>query len=424
MFCTGCGNKLNETDKFCKVCGVKNLYYDKEAVSVNHKGEAATIKEEPQKAPIEEGNDKPQRIQSDNIIQPEMVIMPVEQMGNSSKKPEILINKQAEHRKEKPESKVPSKIKTKKLKSSAGLMVGSVLLSVFAFVLIVVFMSTLFAKTILSEKTMTTAIQEIDYTEIEVGNVLSNSELDITVEEGDTTIDVIYEALTEQGQVDISRSDLEQIFEEATFTEYISEKLAQYARFAVTGEELDEVTALDIVDLVDENKKIIEEASGLEITEKDLDELEDYLEEDELLEALSTEKLENTLENNNLNKVQNIFSDTVLLIIMIISLILFLGDIVLIGFLHKKFRAELSFIGIPLLTGGVLFTVGIFSLYILKDRFFGELEFITEALKPVLKLFFTRGIIIGGITSIIGIIMVTGYGLIKKRHNNNWVKEA
>lgn len=453
MFCTGCGNKLNETDKFCKVCGTKNLYYNEEAIPANHKVEAAGSSEKPQEVPIIQNQEDtvPQneirmpeeavaagdgipgmqgekadgrQADKDAIIQPEMVIMPVEQIGNLSKAPEVPIDIRKESKEGKVTSKASAETQAKKRKSGTGLMAGSVLLSVFAFIMIIIFLTTLFAKTILSQKTMEAAIQEVDYTEIEVGNVLENSGLDISVEEGDTTIDVVYEALSEQGKVDISRSDLEQIFEESTFTGYLSEKLAQYARFAVTGEEPDEVTALEILDLVDENKKIIEEASGLEITDDDLDELESYLEEDGFLDAFSIEEVENTIEENNLNKVQNIFSDTMLLIVLIASAVLFIGDIVLIGYLHKKARAELNFIGIPVLVGGVLFTAAILTLYILKTKLFGELDYLLEAIKPVLRTFFTKGILIGGVTIIIGTIMVVCYGLIKGSSSRNQVKEV
>lgn len=460
MFCTGCGNTISEAEKFCKECGTKNNYYNSnlqfstgsqtiqavpeqsgqapQAAPVDQQAAASadqqvaaptdlqTAASADQQAAVPTGQEASAPagswtgLSESQAIQPEVVILPVDQMdqrealgeapkleaGNVIVKPANTADKK---------EKKPAKV------VGTGAKVGSVFLSILAFLLTFTFLVALFLKLTLSQGALEVSIQKINYTGIELGELLADSDLDIDVEEGDTTIDVVYEALSEHGRVDISKGDVEEIFEETSFTDYISEKLSGYARYAVTGAEPDEITAREIVRLVQENRDEIEEITDLEITSEDLDELESYLEEDGVLDSISLDKIDETLEEKNVDKLRTFFSNTVLLIIIIVALLLLIGDIVLISRLHRKVKAPLSYIGIPVLTAGLLFTTAFIVLSITKSRIFMEIKGIYNSIKPFIASILTRGILIGVITTLIGILMVVGYIIIKKQQKKDKV---
>ncbi len=432
MFCTGCGNKLNETDKFCKVCGTKNIYYNDEAVSYAPPAAAVSsaqpdtltlVSKEADSAEISSGRQEDKQDwsgrQETAVIQPEVVILPVEQMGQqtvpSDNLPQmdggkVVITKPADQVK---------KVKKPLKDASTGLKVGSVFLSILAFLMTVIFVFSLFAKITFSQKTLEASIQKIDYTNMALGDIMADRDVDIDVAEGDTTIDVVYEALTEQGRVKVTRGDVEEIFEETSFTNYISEKLSEYARYAVTGAEPDEITPREIIRQVEANKDTIEEIADLTITDEDLDKLENYLEDDGFLDSISPAKIDETLKENHATAVRNFFSDTVLWVILVFSLLILIGDLVLISYLHRRVKAPLSYIGIPVLSGGLLFMIGMLVLNIVKASMFKSISAIYKSIKPFLSSILGRGILIGAITAFLGLLMVVGYILIKKNENRD-----
>ncbi len=409
MFCTGCGNRISETDMFCQLCGTKNIYYNPEmqlSSAAGTKPAEPVQREETSYEAVPAGNRS--AIPESAVIQPEVVILPVDQMGQTVTAGENL-KLSAGNVIVKPMEAAPVKIRKPVKEVGTKGKVGSVCLSILAFLLIMVLMISLFLKSTLSQSSLEASIQKIDYAEIELGEILADSNLTIDVQEGDTTVDVVYEALTEQGQVDISRGDVEEMLEETSFSEYLSEKLSGYARYAVTGAEPDEITPREIVRLVEKNRDEIEDITKLQITSEDLDELERYLEEDELLDSVSLEKIDQAMEENKVDKLRTFLSDPILMVMMIVSLLLFIGTIVLISFLHRRVKAPLSYIGIPVFTGGMIFTITFIILSIMKSKLFTEMKEIYKSIKPFLSSILGRGIIIGVTTALIGGLMVAGY---------------
>lgn len=453
MFCTGCGNVINDGDRFCKVCGTRNLYSsqdgdntrmmkgsgDGEATEKEYNAPADysatsadtvrpndTVKPIGIVKPVDTDKSADTEKSGDTVlikndiytdtIQPEVIIAPVEQPGhNRSAGNGIVVQETVHTSNEIRQTKLDKKKSGEK--AGAGLMTGSVFLSIFAFLIILVFIVTLFVRTIISEDAIHTAVQEVDYSDIRLGDMLAEEELDISIEEDDTTLDIVYDALVEYGEAELSRGDLEQIFAETTFNEYISEKLTGYARYAVTGGRLDEITAVEITDLVEDNRNIIEDIIDVELTDRDLDELEEYLEKDGILDSFSAEEFDKSIVENKLDKMHLVLSDTVLMIILAASAAILLADMLLIAYLHKRFRAELNFIGFPMLFAGLLFTAAMLTVNIIKSGLYADQAYLKDILEPVIGSFFGRGILIGGISFIAGIIMVAGYIIVRKVEN-------
>ena len=102
------------------------------------------------------------------------------------------------------------------------------------------------------------------------------------------------------------------------------------------------------------------------------------------------------------------------MIAVIVSGIFLLGLIIWISYLHRSIKAPLSYIGIPILIFGFLFTLVMLAGYIIKESLFGEIEDIYTLIKPILSGVFIRGIIFGATTSVVGLIMVIAYKRIRK----------
>jgi hypothetical protein len=241
---------------------------------------------------------------------------------------------------------------------------------------------------------------------------------DTSTIERDAALDAIYNALTMQGKTEITRSDLEKLLEKAAFNDYLSEKLTGYARYAVTGEGLEEITADEIANLVADNKDIIEETTGAKITDEDIGKIKKKLEEDDVLDSFTAEKIDRSIAEYNLDKVRTALSDTTLLIILAVSAAFLLADIALIAFLHKRIRAELNFIGFPVFFAGLLFTAAMLVLNSIRSDLPVGQDYIKSILEPVLESFIGRGILIGSVTLIAGIIMVGGYIIVRKVEKN------
>lgn len=176
-------------------------------------------------------------------------------------------------------------------KLKPGLMTGSVILSVFAFMAATIFITALFIRTILSEGAIQTALRKVDYTDIFLGDMLpeeESSKEELT--KGEFPAEDLHETEADAGtdaSIDLTGSDLEKLLKEAAFNDYLSEKLAGYAQYAVTGESPDEITAEEIAGLVADNKDTIEKATGKKITDEDIDKLKEKLEENDVLNILS-----------------------------------------------------------------------------------------------------------------------------------------
>ena len=107
----------------------------------------------------------------------------------------------------------------------------------------------------------------------------------------DGLIDWIYDAVEEAaGQpLPVGKEQVEEFIAESTVSDFVSEKLAGYAEDFINGTENTTITTEELLELLDENQKLLEEKFQVELTP-------------EAKEAL-TSSLENTLAETDLNTV-------------------------------------------------------------------------------------------------------------------------
>lgn len=306
-----------------------------------------------------------------------------------------------------------------------GCTIGSVLLSIVVFAIVLILISTIFVKYVLSEESISTAMQHIDYANLKPGELLTNSDFGLNIENDDTTIDIVYDALL-KNRAGISKTQLEEILEKSSFSEYISDKLAQYSRYVLTREKPDEINSDEIVGFVLKNKKEFEKAIGKEITFDELYEMKYQLDTDyrEIFDNLSVYKIDQALEENNLGRIPVTLSDKMSNLIMIVAAVLLTIIIVLIGHLHGKARASLIYVSIPVVLAGVTFTAAMITLSSAAGSISEAFASMLSILEPIISAFITKGIIIGVITSVVGLAMIICYALIVKAEQDSKMPTA
>ena len=94
-------------------------------------------------------------------------------------------------------------------------------------------------------------------------------------------VDFFYDMLQEQLGEDmpIEKENVEALLSESTVPEFLSEKMASIMSDVLNGEATTTITADEIVELVEENKTLIEDVIGMEITQEHLDAVTQWVEE-------------------------------------------------------------------------------------------------------------------------------------------------
>ena len=89
-------------------------------------------------------------------------------------------------------------------------------------------------------------------------------------------VDILYETMQEMlgEDVPISKEQLQTFVEESTVTDYIADKVAGYAEDILSGTENTQITAEELIQLVEDNKGLIEETFQVEITDEQMAEIE------------------------------------------------------------------------------------------------------------------------------------------------------
>ena len=128
--------------------------------------------------------------------------------------------------------------------------------------------------------------------------------------EDDTVQDIIYKTIKANSSFDIKKSDIKEIYEKTEIKDYIAQKVADYAEYITTGNEIDEITSSEFVKLIKDNRDKIEDIADIRITSKNLKNIEEYLDNNgsELMEALTLDYIDETLEEYNVSNYEFLFN--------------------------------------------------------------------------------------------------------------------
>ena len=112
-----------------------------------------------------------------------------------------------------------------------------------------------------------------------------------TQDESESTqfiVDILFDYLeTELGdEMTISKEDVGALLEESTIPEFVSDKMASMASDIITGESTTDITKDEILDLVEENKEIIEDVIGEELPAEVIEQIANVAEENNVAETV------------------------------------------------------------------------------------------------------------------------------------------
>ena len=250
--------------------------------------------------------------------------------------------------------------------------------------------------------------------------------------------DMLYGILEEQfpEEIPFSKEDVTTFVEESTLTEFISDKVSGIVVDVINGEATTTITKEDVVNLLEENKQLIEDTFKVEVPEEVIESVGTFVEESKLSETIQQSISEivgveeapkndmEVLENVTSGNVDNMGIGEILALVRIITspavLLSCIGVCLLISgllFLTNWGRpnAALRCSGISYFLAGILFLIPSAAVAFVPSLF-SALGVIGNAIKQVLTLAGTisLGVTVFGLALIIGGI-VWGNALKKKR---------
>jgi uncharacterized membrane protein len=104
----------------------------------------------------------------------------------------------------------------------------------------------------------------------------------------DFIVDFLYDYLSKEmdGELDISKEEVGALLEDSTIPEFVTDKMSSMVSDIITGESTTEITKDEILDLVEENKQIIEDVIGQELPQEVIDQIADVVEENNVVETV------------------------------------------------------------------------------------------------------------------------------------------
>ncbi len=298
------------------------------------------------------------------------------------------------------EPEIPSAKPVKaRRKNSVGAMILCVFLAIGVFIFSLVGSAFAMVTQVFSKNTFEAVAESVEIKQI----------LDMEIE-GATVYDKIEEIAAKEGH-SISKEDIEEIADELDLDDTFADVLDQITKLA-TGESTEMSIDTDsIIDMLEDNRELIKEKTGYEITRENLREIEDVLQENaEEINKTATEMFSQT--NTTVTTAVKIALSPVIPIIMFGIVALFV--VIMLCVLRKK-ETTLMFVGIPALLVGLIYSAAYFCSGIATKYAFGMLEieeYIKNIVNQVLSALLNH-VMWGGLIAIgIGVLFIVLYAVI------------
>ena len=106
-------------------------------------------------------------------------------------------------------------------------------------------------------------------------------------------VDWAYEMIKDKfgDQLPVSRDQVQTFVEESTVKDFVADKVAGLVEDFYSGENTTTITVDEITQLIEENKDVIKEQFGVTITQKDLEQVDQMLEQSQMLEPIEEQGL-------------------------------------------------------------------------------------------------------------------------------------
>ncbi len=137
--------------------------------------------------------------------------------------------------------------------------------------------------------TLETMIKDMNITSI-VAEEISRGKTDSLAE---ALYDEYYEAaVNSNADIVLSEDELEEFFEESTIQDFVAEKSADFLSSFLNGETDAKITKEEIVDLIEDNEKVVEKITGGQtLSDNDYAMIEEFIEKENLVEQFDMTKM-------------------------------------------------------------------------------------------------------------------------------------
>ena len=250
------------------------------------------------------------------------------------------------------------------------------------------------------------------------------AQLDISAVSGkdQTLSEFVYDNLTDKVKEDVEIEDVEDLLNEEFISEFISDKLGDYSEDMLKGTGDGKITAEEVIELIDDNKEIIEDA-GFDVDAYGYDTaIENFFEANDIEEKTSVKNIKEEIAGDSGSSEETVNVATVMSgiefalsykaiaavagVIVVLALFIFL--------LNRCTSRVFSYLGVVCLLLAV-FNVAIFIAIPSLARPLNEvLELGIDTYKSMFASIKMQGLIMGGILLVVGAAFISIRQIVKK----------
>jgi len=193
-------------------------------------------------------------------------------------------------------------------------------------------------------------------------SVLSEDTVHRIIEEVDLT-EIIYEALAdiEIPALNLTQDNVSNLLEDTGIMDFVADNFTAYIDALLAGEVAASITNADIMALIRENEEYIYTETGHVLTEDDFEDIEQFLHENEIEEALSFAAIEEAIQDAlpvDLGLVRNVLSPVGVIVPVVLALLM-AGLIFLVMRGQGAVKCTAAYCGAVCLVTGIVYAAAV-----------------------------------------------------------------
>ena len=178
-------------------------------------------------------------------------------------------------------------VKYAKKRSGAGKVILTIFLSLLLFITSLLSVAVICVRHTTSEGAVLSMLEDVDYTEM-LNSIYTETDFVEHESEALSFTDYLSDYFEENHGVTVSDKQIEAFIEDSTVMDFFAEKVSAYVSDLYNGTEEFKITMREVRALLHDNADILEEHFDVQISDESVEELADWLVDEELLEEIST----------------------------------------------------------------------------------------------------------------------------------------
>ena len=395
MFCSSCGNECDSNDMICKSCG-----------SMLTPEDEIIVREEDIFDNDIDMTDDSTQMSNDKI---DSLLEKFSDSDSDFVKSNEAIFQEDKQRKGYIDNKALASNEKKKFLSYTGIVAAFIMLVAFINVFV---LSLIITESVKPEKLRQT-FNEMDVLDLKMGGIVSSDEFEI--KKNDSLKEIIYKAINNCTDVTVEEKDIAAIYDVTELDKYFADRCSQYVNYVFGGDAPKEIDADEIFYYINNHKADIEKIVKRPINDQQLQTVNNFLKNYNMLDVMTVVNIDNELEEKGLEEYDQFFEPWVRTSLVVLSLLLVAVLILVIYKLNRNNNKSLGVIGsacivaaIPLISAGL---VAVFAKSFIRDKF----NQIGDIVSDVASILGLRMLLLSSILFGVGVIIsVISYVLCKR----------